>query len=410
MMTRSSQACRLMLSIGVLLLILIQISPILQRLGSRFQPQMVPHSRTIELRWTDLQVPSWIPFSIRTSIFNPSIVRHNGELWLYARYCGDRLENESDLLCYKHKPNEPFVCPVDNMRIVSFIVRCPISLGLESCRAPLEGLPYPLRWDLAEAYANVRILGPEDARFISNGNQLFAVFNGPPQGKVAKGGALDRYMATLEDIWRAPRGMKMAQMALNASFDPIELSLEGKEMSFIEKNWAPMMFRSPDVLRLSRFLEPHEVVDCNITSGQCLTVAMTSFSSFFRPHMAKYGYQRLHLGSNYIRADDRYYMAIAHAIMPNSPDYRRNYAALVYLVTADAPHRVVAVSNDPIQLPQRRVKGFVYVSSLFREGDTVVIGYNVNDETASLAWTTIDALTRMVSYTPHCGFDSDRQP
>eukprot|EP00730_Choanoeca_flexa_P019550 TRINITY_DN9555_c0_g3_i1.p1 TRINITY_DN9555_c0_g3~~TRINITY_DN9555_c0_g3_i1.p1 ORF type:complete len:403 (+),score=45.89 TRINITY_DN9555_c0_g3_i1:118-1326(+) len=328
-----------------------------------------------EIRWSSVQEPDWIDFSGRREIINPSLVRYKGQLWMYARFDGRRKYHGIDYICPNTSVVDRMPCPVHTVEYFSFIVRCRLGEDLR-IRSKLEALPYPLRWDLAIADPGRDALGPEDPRLITYNDIVYAVFNGPPQRQL---------VSNMTKIC-----MKI-QMVMPKLGDPIDLELTGPNATEVEKNWAPMMFRSPDVLRLSRFLEPHEVVDCNITSGQCLTIAMTSFSSFFRPHMAKYGYQRLHLGSNYIRVDDHYYMAIAHAHSLNERTGARRYDPLVYLIQASWPHGVVAVRNSSLALllgsGETRWPKYTFVSSLFFNDltDSVVIGYNVGDRTASLA-------------------------
>eukprot|EP00730_Choanoeca_flexa_P005293 TRINITY_DN11920_c0_g2_i2.p1 TRINITY_DN11920_c0_g2~~TRINITY_DN11920_c0_g2_i2.p1 ORF type:complete len:157 (+),score=17.49 TRINITY_DN11920_c0_g2_i2:514-984(+) len=124
-------------------------------------------------------------------------------------------------------------------------------------RDALEVLPYPLRWDLAERFELVQVLGPEDPRTIDHHGNVFQLVNGPPQQPVPRSSAMYRTMAALDVSWHAPRLMKI-QNVYPTIERPIDLVLNAT-MERIEKNWSPIMFVSDRVLRLSRLFQPHQV-------------------------------------------------------------------------------------------------------------------------------------------------------
>eukprot|EP00045_Choanoeca_perplexa_P003323 m.29890 g.29890 ORF g.29890 m.29890 type:complete len:189 (+) comp11982_c0_seq2:737-1303(+) len=161
--------------------------------------------------------------------------------------------------------------------------------------------------------------------------------------------------------------------------NPLDL-LMNTTMNRIEKNWSPLYAPSSDTIRLSRTIEPHEVVDCSLTSGVCWQVAVTSLATVFEKLRVQFA-PSFHLGTNTIRLDDGRLLGLLHAVQRG----KKHYTSLVYVLQAALPHRILAIGRRPLQLPLGQVDhGFVYTSSLFRAGNDVIVGYNVRDRTASL--------------------------
>ena len=95
------------------------------------------------------------------------------------------------------------------------------------------------------------------------------------------------------------------------------------------------------------------------------------------------------MGTNTIRLDDGRHLGLLHAL----PGGQKRYFNLVYVLEATLPHRIVAVGRRALELPYGHVNhGFVYTSSLLRMADRVIVGYNVNDRTASLAVVPLQSL------------------
>lgn len=97
----------------------------------------------------------------------------------------------------------------------------------------------------------------------------------------------------------------------------------------------------------------------------------------------------LHLGTNTIRLDDGRFLGLLHAL----PAGQKRYYNIVYVLQSSLPHRIEAVGKTALMLQYGQMNhGFIYTSSLLRVGTSVIIGYNVNDRTASLAVVPLESL------------------
>eukprot|EP00730_Choanoeca_flexa_P005294 TRINITY_DN11920_c0_g2_i3.p1 TRINITY_DN11920_c0_g2~~TRINITY_DN11920_c0_g2_i3.p1 ORF type:complete len:402 (+),score=52.22 TRINITY_DN11920_c0_g2_i3:85-1290(+) len=349
------------------------------------------HDQT--LRYMDIQTVTLrtrVPFSAMR-IFNPSLARHNGQLWMYARFRGDHQQQTSSPICPNTSLLDPMPCPTAKLEMVSFTARCPVSTEMR-CLDALEVLPYPLRWDLAERFELVQVLGPEDPRTIDHHGNVFQLVNGPPQQPVPRSSAMYRTMAALDVSWHAPRLMKI-QNVYPTIERPIDLVLNAT-MERIEKNWSPIMFVSDRVLRLSRLFQPHQVVDCDTQTGRCWHAATTNLKSdILAQFRLRHGYTAVHLGTNYIRASEGSLLAIAHLTKPVSRSLPP-YLNLVYAISSSFPHPVIGISNVSLSLPTKaRQPTIVWTSSLWRNNSEVVIGYTEDDSTAAFARSSLQELS-----------------
>lgn len=93
-----------------------------------------------ELLLPQLQLPSAVSF-LRSAIYNPALAVHPAELagsspqpalWLYVRFEG-RNSSGSYVQCPDDRLTRTRPCPVQNLRMISFVLRCPLNESLQ-CR------------------------------------------------------------------------------------------------------------------------------------------------------------------------------------------------------------------------------------------------------------------------------------
>lgn len=85
-----------------------------------------------ELRWKNFVHSFPVHFTARWEIYNPAIILYKSKLHMYARLEGRNATGKYDI-CPNDSLYTPFPCPVNNLRMISFIAHCDLSAKM-SCK------------------------------------------------------------------------------------------------------------------------------------------------------------------------------------------------------------------------------------------------------------------------------------
>ena len=178
------------------------------------------------------------------------------------------------------------------------------------------------------------------------------------------------------------------------------VQLSGKAFQqTIEKNWSPICPKPPttrekahaDIYLFSRFLDPHEIVQCS-RSGQCSSFVSTNHTAFFTRFKRSHLLESIHLGTNAVRVSESLFGAIFHGLRISS-NKQREYLNVPYLFESAYPYEIKYVATKPLSLPISRQKSkFVYTSGLSFVDGNLVVAYNVDDATSSYYIGTVDSI------------------
>eukprot|EP00051_Salpingoeca_urceolata_P005104 m.70332 g.70332 ORF g.70332 m.70332 type:complete len:440 (+) comp14060_c0_seq3:86-1405(+) len=334
-----------------------------------------------------LTVPtSIITYTHRVEVYNPALTVYNGKVFMVARHEGRNMtamwQTCPDTSLSTSRP-----CPVPDLRMISFVVLCELGPDLLP-RTALQHLPYTVPWDKVMETSWARELGPEDPRLFELDGGTFMVYNALPGPPVA---------ATSP---RCVRSMKI-QRLFPTLLPSVELViLDRGPMERYEKNWSPL---GPDPTEpstkvlLSRYAEPHQVLSCSVTEGKCRVVAETSQTKAFDIVKTLWKIKSIHLGTNVVWLPDGRGLGLLHGL----PLGQKRYLNFAYTVAPTSPWKIQAIATDPLDLPLGTVgHGFAFTSSLAWIDGKLVVGYNVNDRSASFAvvdWKALVASLRTVA-------------
>ena len=82
-----------------------------------------------ELRLANLNMSRRVAFSSREELYNPSLLATAGQLWLYTRFEGRNRTGTYDR-CPDSSLTTVIPCPVQDIRMISFVVRCQLNQKL----------------------------------------------------------------------------------------------------------------------------------------------------------------------------------------------------------------------------------------------------------------------------------------
>ncbi|EDQ84143.1 uncharacterized protein MONBRDRAFT_13092 [Monosiga brevicollis MX1] len=182
--------------------------------------------------------------------------------------------------------------------------------------------------------------------------------------------------------------------------DPVDLFVD--DMNLVEKNWTPLRYdlKTSEMI-FTRFIEPHDVLACHLTTGHCRHVARYDSSQHLAVIKDKLGIKTFHLAANTIQLSARQSLGVLHGrvIEDNS------YLPLAYVVESVPPYRVLGMGQQQLCLPiPDRPSGvdrtrYVYVHSLRSVNSThILVGYNVRDHSVTLAVLPLTALLNTIQW------------
>ena len=107
---------------------------------------------------------------------------------------------------------------------------------------------------------------------------------------------------------------------------------------------------------------------------------------------AKNDLKAIHLGTNAVRINSQYYLAIFHALRTCCI---RSYADYPYLVRASPPYDIVKVSRSPLKYEPTQGGGFrfLFSSGLAFVDGRLVISYGYDDHHPNFHITSVEELT-----------------
>lgn len=205
-----------------------------------------------------------VRYELRSQLYNPGLVCFGSKLWMIGRHEG-RNRSGGWVECPENSLTGPLVpCPVTTLRMISFVVRLPLTPELLPA-GPIESVPYnDFQWKSFSINQHERQIGPEDPRMMHINSDVWIATNGPPSRQLSNP--------------RTIRCMKVQRIF--PIFGPvIDLDIVGR-LQRIEKNWCPIVHDHQNFL-FSRRVEPHEVVSCSTVNGTCTSLANSSSNEFF---------------------------------------------------------------------------------------------------------------------------------
>eukprot|EP00041_Stephanoeca_diplocostata_P026844 m.731275 g.731275 ORF g.731275 m.731275 type:complete len:454 (-) comp23057_c0_seq28:2979-4340(-) len=307
-------------------------------------------------------------YDFRSELYNPALVCFRSQLWLIGRHEG-RNQSGGWVDCPEHSLSGSLVpCPDSTLRMVSFVVRLPLTTSLIPA-GMIESLPYMhFPWTTRALNSHERQLGPEDPRVMHINSDVWVATNGPPIGQLSN--------------TRTIRCMKIQQI-FPVIGRVVDLDITG-DMQRIEKNWSPIVAENGTYL-FSRYVEPHQVIRCTISSGRCTNVAHSRNTDFFTSFKEFWKIKDIHLGTNAVKLPTGKYLAIFHGLSAVSS---RSYLNFAYTFAAHPPWKIEGVAATPLELPNGPITSGAFVFStniVLLNATQAIISYTVKDRTASFA-------------------------
>jgi predicted GH43/DUF377 family glycosyl hydrolase len=232
--------------------------------------------------------------------FNPSIIRYQGALLLSFRYIPNRNDN-----------------------FTSYIG---IVFLNEDLTVKGEARLLNLR---AGSTTKSRA---EDARLVTVGSRLYAVYSDNVDPKITKGG----FRVYVVELWFENGALRVGEPEKLSEFD-------GDNPNMREKNW--VAFDDNGQLKLAYSLEPHIIFLPHLGSGRCETIANTT-------RFAKWGFGELRGGTPAFLVGDEY-LAFFHSSVKESTKHSNGKPMMHYFMGAytfqkNTPHTLTSMSKVPI--------------------------------------------------------------
>lgn len=236
--------------------------------------------------------------------FNPSIIRYQGELLLSFRFIPNRSDNMTSYLGIVSL-NEDLTLKGDprvlNLRVDSEV----------KCRA-------------------------EDARLITVGENLYAVYSDNIDPKITRGG----FRVFVVQMWFENGELRISKPEKLDDFD-------GNNPEIREKNWVP--FDSEGKLNLAYSIDPHLIFCPRLDqSGRCDTFANTQTPYQWSFGVLRGGTPAFLLGEEYLAF---FHSSIRATTVHSGGKDMAHYFMGAYTFQKDAPHKLMSISKDPIVGP-----------------------------------------------------------
>ncbi|EDQ85248.1 uncharacterized protein MONBRDRAFT_29395 [Monosiga brevicollis MX1] len=330
----------------------------------------------------DVDLPMTINFAATHRLFNPTFVvtpsAPDGmlELRLFARFLGNNGSNTFQR-CPLYDLHSSTPCPRQDLNGMSFITTCRLDAELR-CIESLSVLPYNLSWSFAH-YPKWKIYGPEDQRSFVVGDRAFLTYNAPPRNP--KPPPLD------------VRRIMKVQQVYPRLLEPVDLVYSGTTKT--EKNWSPLRFDTKaNEMLFSRFIEPHQVMGCQLQTGVCHEVATFESQHILADVKRAVKIESFHLATNTVPLSPTEHVGILHG-RTSSFGY---YVPLPYIVEVVPPFRVLGMARQKLRLPQESDSSRVYMHSLFQLNAThLILGYNVGDQEVIMTVLPTSTLTKHIT-------------
>ena len=345
---------------------------------------LLARNTTFDINQTELNTRNKFVFTTKSRVStNPGLMVYNSKLWGVARLT---LRNGTTGVgwtsCPRHSMYRSRPCPSTLKPDVIFM----ITYFQIDPRGHLTGEVRSVDFDFLDkspVNTHTTHYGPEDPRVFSWGDDIYLAYNALP-------------------LLDSEPGHVVRRMRIQRLFPDIGASVQLSGKAFtqtIEKNWSPIgpkpttpRDKTPaDMYLFSRFLDPHEIVQCS-RMGQCSPLVSTNHTAFFARFKRTHMLDTIHLGTNAVRVSEKLFGAIFHGLRLSS-NGQREYLNLPYLFESAHPYAVKYVAAKPLSLPISRQKSkFVYTSGLsFVDGD-LVVAYNVDDATSSYYIGSVDSI------------------
>jgi predicted GH43/DUF377 family glycosyl hydrolase len=255
---------------------------------SEFSSDIVVESKKIE-------VPGF------PGAFNPSIIRYQGALLLSFRFIPDRKDNMTSYLGLMFLDDD--LSPLGEARLINL-----------------------RRFSQIKSRA-------EDARLVTVGERLFAVYSDNTDAKITKGG----FRVFVIEIWFEDGEMKLGEPECMSDF-------EGNNPDLREKNWVP--FDCEGQLELAYSIEPHLIFLPHLDgSGICETVAKTATTNSWSYGHIRGGTPAFLLDGEYLGF---FHSSIRAATKHSDGKEMMHYFMGAYTFQKESPHKLTAISPRPI--------------------------------------------------------------
>ncbi len=244
-----------------------------------------------------------IPIPNFKNAFNPSVIRYQGSLILSFRYIPDRKDNFTSYIGLVFLNED--LTPQGDARLLNLRVGSTVK-----SRA-------------------------EDARLITVGDKLYAVYSDNPEDKDSTKFQRAHFRVYVVEIWFENGEIKLGQPEKLNEFD-------GNNPNLREKNW--IAFDDHGLMKLAYSIEPHLIFLPNL-AGRCVTIANTT-------RAASWGFGALRGGSPAFLVGDEY-LAFFHSSVKESTKHSKGKPMMHYFMGAytfqkDMPHALTSMSRVPI--------------------------------------------------------------
>lgn len=242
-----------------------------------------------------------IPIPGFQAAFNPSIIRYQGALLLSFRFIPERKDNMSSYLGLMFL-NDDFT-PAGDPRLINLRQTSKIK-----SRA-------------------------EDARLVTVGDRLYAVYSDNTDPKITRGG----FRVFVIEIAFVDGQIELGEPERLSEF-------EGKNSEIREKNWVP--FESNGELHLAYSIDPHLIFQPRLDgSGYCDTLSVTNTTHGWKFGELRGGTPGLLLNDEYLAF---FHSSIRAATAHSEGQERIHYFMGAYTFHRNAPHQVTSISPHPI--------------------------------------------------------------